>query len=168
MEYHSANLDTLPTNFTLRLRIYKSRMRDSTCPPIRLRVKTFNHRHQIRRLPVAIVPLNTRIWSDTKSLAFTVWIDQLDADKVTFVNSASVSDGKWILENCPNRSPHVDDLVPTLQKLRSVIGEMVADTVLGRLVGLIDMDALDWTAEIVCGRVIFCRTTDGVVEDEDS
>ena len=78
---------------------------------------------------------------------------------------------------------YVDDLEPLLQELLGLVGQMVGYPVDGRLVGLVDVDALDGAALVgrgggrlghwVLGAPIVrdCRrrgrAPDRVVEDED-
>lgn len=63
--------------------------------------------------------------------------------------------------------PYVDDLKPFLTKLLGFIWQMVRDPVLGRGIGLVNVDALHGTSK--CLLLLALRgTADGVVEDEDT
>jgi hypothetical protein len=58
-----------------------------------------------------------------------------------------VSDCEGIFQNRLDRSPDVDDLVSPFQEFGCLVREVVGDSVLGCGVGLIDVYALDRSAE---------------------
>lgn len=168
MKYQSAHFNTLAPRLTLRLRIHKRRMRDPARPTIRLGIETLDQRHQIRRLCIAVVPLNPRIGLHAQGLPLAVRVDQLDRNEVRLRDGVGVCHGERVLEDGADRAPDVHNLVPVLQKLGRVVGEVVADAVGSCWVGLVDVDALDGAAEGILGAGVAGRAADGVVEDEDA
>lgn len=167
MKNQRANLNTLPPRLTLRLRIHKRRMRHTPSPPIRLRIKTFNQRHQIRSLSIAIIPLDIRIRLHTISLTRPVRVNESDGNQIAVRDGMCVSNGQGIFENCLDRSPDVDDLVSPFQEFGCLVRKMVGDAVLGCRIGLIDVYALYGSAEGICRGAVFRGTANSVVEDED-
>lgn len=75
---------------------------------------------------------------------------------------------QWILQDGFNRTPDVDNLVSALEKLGCLGWEMVGDSVLGCGIGLIDVHALDRSAETDAGGSVELGSSDGMVEDEDA
>jgi hypothetical protein len=64
---------------------------------------------------------------------------------------------------------HIDDLEAFLEKLVGFIWEVVLHSILGRFIGLVDVDSLAWATE--GGRPIASilgGTANRVVKDEDS
>lgn len=62
-----------------------------------------------------------------------------------------------------------DDLIASGQQLLGLLGQVVGDSLLGSLVRLIDVYAIDWAVNADCR---FCAlalrsTSDGMVEDEN-
>ena len=166
MKHQSPNLNTLPPTLPLRLRIHKRRMRHPPRTPINLRIKTLNQRNQLRRLRIAIIPLNPRVRLNSIRLALAVRVDELDADEVALRNRVCVGHGERVFQDCFYGSPYVYYLVSALKQLWGFAGQVVADPVLGCGVGLVDVYALDWAAELICAFVV-ARAADCVVEDED-
>jgi hypothetical protein len=138
-------------------------MWDPSRPPINLRIKAFNKRHEIRRLSIPIIPLNARIRFNGIRLTLTIGIDQSDWDEVVIGHGMRVCYGERILQNRFYGPPDVYDLIPSFEEFFCFVGEMVCDAVLGCGVGLVDVDALDWAAELISACASDC-----VVEDEDS
>jgi hypothetical protein len=152
----------------LRLRINKSSMRHPPCSPINLRIKALDKRHQVRRLPIPVVPLDICIRLNGVRLALTVRVDQLSGHKVTIRDRVRISHSQRVLQDWFDRTPDVNDLVPAFQELGCVVGEVVGDSVLGCFVGLVDVHALHGAADLRADRAVWWCAADGVVEDEDS
>lgn len=144
-------------------------MRHPSRPPIRLGVKTLDQSHQLRRLPIPEEPLDPWIRLDRVRLSLTIRIDQLHRHEVAVWHGVRVRHGEGIFQDGLDRTPDVDDLVSALQKLWRFVWEMEGDPVLGCLVGLVDVDALDGAAKgIAALGCVLGGSTDGMVEDEDS
>lgn len=54
-----------------------------------------------------------------------------------------ICDSEWVFEYSSNRAPDIDDLVSTFGKLGSIFWQVIGNTVLGGLVGLVDVYTLD-------------------------
>lgn len=143
-------------------------MRHSSRPSVRLGIKAFDQRHQLRRLRIPEVPLEAGIRSHRVRLAHPVRVDEFGRDEVIVRDGVRVCDGQRVLENSPDRPPDVDDLVPALEEFGGFVGEVVRDAVFAGGVGLVDVDALDGTAELG-GNTAFVSwlAADCMVEDED-
>jgi hypothetical protein len=79
-----------------------------------------------------------------------------------------IGDCQGIFQYSLDRAPDVDDLVSALEELGCVFWEMEGDSAFSCGVGLINVDALDWTSKFGTSSVVIRCSTDGVVEDEDS
>ena len=168
MKNQRSNLDTLPRNLSLGALIDKCAMRRPPCPPIHLRIKTFNQHGLPRRLLAQIKPAMPRIRLDRKSLPNPIRIDQRNRHQVLFQHGQCIHDAERVSADGFDGPPDVDDLAAAFEEGFGLGGEVVADAVGAGSVGLVDMDALDGAAagEGVVDPVR-TLTADGVVEDED-
>ena len=73
-----------------------------------------------------------------------------------------------VFQDCLDGTPDVDDLVSAFQKLGSIFWEVEGDSRLGRLVGLVNVHTLNWTAKVLPSGTFGLTSTDGVVENVDS
>lgn len=169
MENQCPDFNTLPWRLIHSIWVNKRRVRNSAGPTIRLGVKALDQGDQIWRLAVAIVPFNIRVGLNCVCLALAIRVDQLDTDEVAIRKRMSISDGQWVFQNRLDRPPNIDDLVPSFEELRGVLWKMVTDTVLGCLIGLVDVHTLN-RSPLGCGlspHILGC-TANGMVEDEDT
>lgn len=97
----------------------------------------------------------------------SVRINQLRDNEVRVRHGSGLGNGQRVPLNRPDGPPHVDDLHAALEEGICLVREVVPYAREGRVVGLVDMDALDWTA----GGAVFVlaggMAANGVVEDED-
>lgn len=168
MKHQRANLNTLPPILRLSLGIHKRRVRHTARTPINLGIEAFDQCHQVRRLPIPIIPLDTRVRLHSKRFALAVRVDQLHADEVTIRHGMRIGHGQRIFEDRLDGPPDVDDLVSSFQELWGFVGEVVGNAVLRCRVGLINMDALDWTAGLGLGSLVLGCAADSMVEYEDA
>lgn len=118
------------------------------------------------------MPLVSGPGLDCISLTLPIRIDELDYNEVRVRHGICISDRKRVLKDLLDRPPDVDDLVAGGKKFLLLVGEMMPNTGATRLVGLVNVYALDWTAKIggwnyILTLVLRC-TADGMVEDEDA
>lgn len=168
MENQRSHFNTLSSGFILSFRVNKSSMRHAPSSPINLRIKTFDKRHQIRSLSIAVIPLDIRIGLNTVCLALPVRVYKTDGHKVAIRNRVRIRHSQWIFQNRLDRTPDVDDLVSALEKLGCFVWQMVGDSVLGGSVGLIDVHALYGSAQADTDGSVGWGSADCVVEDEDA
>lgn len=79
--------------------------------------------------------------------------------------------GVWVWQRDVLGAAYINDLETLFQKLISIVGKMVFNTVLGRSVGLVNVNSESRAARYLPRRpimVILWRTTDRMIEDEDS
>lgn len=170
MKNQSSDLDTLPRTLSLSLPIHKRAMWYPPSPPIELRIETLDQQNLPRRLLPEVKPAMLRVRTYRKGLSNTVRINQLHGQEVFFGHGGSVRHSKRIFADGFDGAPDVDDLVAAFQKTLGFGGEVVLDALGARFVRLVDVHALDGTAEgLGAGGLVFVRgrAADGVVEDED-
>lgn len=167
MKDESSQFDTLPRCLMLCRRIHKSSMGHPTRPTVKLRIEKFDQSDHIRRLLIAIVPLELWISFHSPPLHFSVREMNLDREKIRFRRRVCIRDGQWVFQNRLYRTPDADHLVAVLEKLCCFIRKMVADSGLGSGVRWVDVDTLDRTTVISLSLPVFWRLTDGVVKDAE-
>lgn len=122
-------------------------MRNTPSASIRLGIKAFNQCHNVRRLPVAKVPLVRLVGFDRVRLALAVRVDQFGRDQVTVWYGMGICDGERVLVNRLDGTPHVDDLVSTLEQGGRLVGQVVSYAVGGCVVALVNMHTLNRAPE---------------------
>lgn len=170
MENQSSDLDTLSRTLSLSLPIHKRAMRYPPSPPVELRIKTFDQQNLPRRLLPKVKPAMLRVRTNRKGLSNTVRINQLHGQEVLVGHGGSVRHSEGIFADGFDGAPDVDDLVAAFEETLGFGGEVVLDALGAGFVGLVDVHALDGTAEGLgaVGLVLVGRwAADGVVEDED-
>lgn len=131
MKDKCSQFDTLPRCLMLCRGIHKSSMGHPARPTVKLRIEKFDQSDHIRRLFVAIVPLELWISFHGPPLHFSVREMNLDREKIRFRRGVRICDGQWVFKNGLDRTPDADHLVAVLEKLCCFIGKMVADSSLG-------------------------------------
>ena len=170
MEDQGSNLDTFPRTLSLSPLIHKRTVRHPPSPPIQLRIKTLDQENLRRRLLPKIEPAMMQVRTDGKSFPDPIRVDQLHGQKVLVGHGRSVRHAERIFADGFDGTPDVDDLVAAFEEALGVGGQVVLDAVGAGFVGLVDVDALDGTAEGfgAVGRVLVRGwAADGVVEDGD-
>ena len=168
MKYKRPDLNTLTRILALGLRVHERRMGRAARAAIRLRIKTLDQRDEIGGLPIAIVPFSGGTLLHRVCFAHTVGIDKLYRDEVSIRHGESIRNREGVLLDGLDRSPDVDNLEPALQQLRCLLWKMVLDAIFGRGGGLIDVDSLNGCPDAVRVTGRGRRTTNGMVEDEDT
>lgn len=148
MEHQRSNLNTLPRLLAYRLRIYKGGMRHPPRPPVKLRIKTLDQHDLLRRLAVDIIPSVLCVGTHSQRLAPSVGIDEPDRNKVSIGHRKRVSYREWVFVDCLDGSPDVYYLVACLEQVFGFVWEVVRHAVFGGGVRLVDMHAVDGTAEV--------------------
>lgn len=168
MEDQSPNLNTLSRSLIHCLRVRKGSMRHTASSAISLGIKAFNQSNQIRSLAISIVPLDIGVRLNGIRFSFAVGVDELDRNKITIWNRVCICHREWVFQDCLDGTPDVDDLVSAFQKLGSIFWEVEGDSRLGRLVGLVNVHALNWAAKVLTSGTFGLTSADGVVENVDS
>jgi hypothetical protein len=101
-------------------------------------------------------------------LTLAIRIDQLNDHKVLIVDTVRFRDSQRVALDGLDGAPDVDDLYASLKQLVCFVGEMVRYTRQGSFIGLINVHALDWAAQVEPIRILWCWAADSVVEDEDA
>jgi hypothetical protein len=125
VENQGADLDTLPREMALGLRVHKCSMGDTPSAAIRLGIKALDESHNVGRLAVPEIPLVLRIGLDRIRLSLTIRVDQLGAKKIAIRDRMSIRDSQWTFINGFNWTPNVDDLVSALQEIVSFVGKVI-------------------------------------------
>lgn len=169
MENKGANFDTFPGGFMLRRRIDKGRVRDPPGPAIGLRIETFDQGDQVWGLSIPVVPLDIRIRLDRTCLPNPIRVYELDGEDIAVGYGMRVRDCQGALQYGFNGPPDVDNLISPLEKFRCILGEMIQDALLGRVVGLVDMDTLHRSSPLGLGNtIILGLSPDSVIENKHS
>lgn len=168
MENQSPDFNTLSSSLVFRLRVDKGCMRHTTSPAISLGIKALDKCHQIRCLPVSIIPLDIGIGFHRICLSLTVGVYEFDGHKITLRDRMRVCHRQRIFQNSFDWTPDVDDLVSALEELGGIFGEMEGDSALGRIVRLVDMHPLNWSTELVTNVAVTWSSANSVVKDKDT
>lgn len=161
--------------------IHKRTMRNTSRSSISLTIKTLDQKHLLRCLLIQIVPFMARSMTHWVSFSFAVGINKFDWNKIFFINWVGSRNTKGIFKDCLDGSPNIDDLETSFEESLSFFRKMVGYAAGTGGIGLIDVNALNRTAEnnwsgilIDCisgwscwGSRIKSFASDGVVEDEN-
>lgn len=99
----------------------------------------------------------------------SVRVNELNHFKIRIWHGTGFGNSQGVSLDHLDGPPHVDDLHAALEELVSLVGEVMGHAGESCAVGLVDVDALDWTSECAAlGVVVWRLVTDSVVEDEDS
>jgi len=90
-----------------------------------------------------------------KSCALALGSDEADTHEVIFGNRSRIKHGERIFINGLDGSPDVDDLVTRFEEdvCFGIIRDVVSDSAGCCVVGLIDMNALNWTVDNELGSL---------------
>lgn len=80
-------------------------------------------------------------------LSFAIRVDKLDRNKVFVINRIGSCDTKRIFKNGFDRSPNIDDLETTFEKFLGFFGKMMGYAAGTGGIGLVDVNALNGTAD---------------------
>jgi hypothetical protein len=95
-------------------------------------------------------------------------VDQLNDHKVLIIDTVRFCDSQRITLDGLNGAPDVDNLHASSKQFVCFVGKMVRYTRQRSFIGLIDVHALDWAAQVESIRILWCWAADCVVEDEDA
>lgn len=110
-----------------------------------------------------------RVRTDGQRLPTSVGIDESYRHKIGIGHGRRVGYCERIFVDWLDGAPDVDDLVACLQKLFGFFWEVVRDSGFGRRVRLVNMHAVDGTAEVGgCLAGVYLWAADSMVEDEDT
>ncbi|KAJ6439306.1 peptidase M20 domain-containing 2 [Purpureocillium lavendulum] len=99
-----------------------------------VRVETLDEQHVPRRHAVLVVPPVVWTVAHDPRLAHEAVLGHLSPDQVGVGDGRRVCHRNGILEDRPDRPPHVDDLVPSFEHLVGLIGKLPAQSPLRALV----------------------------------
>lgn len=149
----------------------KCRVRHPPGAPVGLGVEALDQDDLLWRNAVLEIPLVFLIREHSICPTVAIGIDESEGDQVLLGHRIGFGQGQRVAENLLDGAPDVDDLDAALEELGCFLRQMVRDSGQGRLVRLVDVDVLDRASQL-CGRsrlvLAQIRTTDRVVEDEDS
>ena len=182
MKDQRPNLNTLPPThpISVKLRIHECRVRDPPGASIGLGIKTLDQSDQIWCLTGPVVPAMLKLRRITRCfglglqrprtngvrLALTIRIDQLRWHQVGIWHCASICNGQGVLENRPDRTPDIYDLVSATEELLCIVRKVMEHAIRRCCVRLVYVDALYWATRILTASIVLGCTADCVVEDE--
>ena len=169
MKDQGAYFNTLARRLTSGLRIDKSRMWNTACAPVQLRIKALDQGNFLGRLTICKVPFMLFVRPDRVRFATPIGIYEPDAHQVRVGDAPRVGDRERIFEDRLDGAPYVDDLIPRREELRGLIRQVVRHARLGGAVRLVDVNAVHRAADsTAAGASVGGRAPDRVVEDEDA